>query len=54
MPQNFPGGKEQFRDLFDAPSLEQVQVLRDILMNYPKVADLPVNRSYRAATSGGK
>jgi hypothetical protein len=55
MPQNFPNGKEQFRELFDAPSRQQVQALRDVLMNYPKVADLPVNRSYPpAATSGGQ
>ncbi len=55
MPQNFhSGNNEQFREFFDAPSREKVQALRDVLMNYPKVADLPVNRSYPAATSGGK
>jgi hypothetical protein len=54
MPQNFPNGKDQFRDFFDAPSGIQVRALRDVLMNYPRVAELPVNRSYRPATSGGK
>jgi hypothetical protein len=55
MPQNFHGGNDsEFRDFFDGPSRLKVQAVRDVLMNYPKVADLPVNRSFRAATSGGK
>ncbi len=55
MPQNFhQGNNEQFRELFDAPSRDKVRALRDVLMNYPKVADLPVNRSYPSAPSGGK
>jgi cbb3-type cytochrome oxidase cytochrome c subunit len=57
MPQNFhEGNNEQFRDFFDAPSRAKVQALRDVLMNYPRVADLPVNRSYPSAAPapGGK
>jgi mono/diheme cytochrome c family protein len=54
MPQNFGKDQSNLRDLFEGSSLEQVQALRDVLMNFSKVADMPVNRSYRAATSGGK
>jgi mono/diheme cytochrome c family protein len=56
MSQNFDRGNDkELRNFFDAPSRDKVQALRDVLMNYPKVADLPVNRSYQPpATSGGK
>jgi mono/diheme cytochrome c family protein len=54
MPQNFPNGQEDFQELFPGSSLEQIQAARDVLMNLPKVADLPENRSYRQATTGGK
>jgi mono/diheme cytochrome c family protein len=54
MPQNFENGQRKFQELMPGQSLEQVGALRDVLMNFPRVADLPVNRSYRAATSGGK
>jgi len=54
MPQNFPRGQLLFQELMSGSSLEQVGAARDVLMNLPKVADMPVNRSYRAATSGGK
>jgi hypothetical protein len=55
MPQNFPRkGTPVFQDLMPGSSLEQVRAIRDVLMNLPKVADLPVNRSFREATTGGK
>jgi cbb3-type cytochrome oxidase cytochrome c subunit len=54
MPQNLPNGQSMFQELMPVSSLEQVEAVRDILMNLPKAADMPVNRSYRAATTGGK
>jgi hypothetical protein len=54
MPHNFGNGQQNFQDLFPGNSLEQLQAARDVLMNLPKVADMPVNRTYREATSGGK
>jgi hypothetical protein len=54
MPGNFPRDKEYFRDVFDGASREQIAALRDVLMNYPKVADLPANRGYPKPTPGGK
>jgi mono/diheme cytochrome c family protein len=55
MPQNFPRhGPPVFQDLLPGTSPQQVESIRDVLMNLPKVADLPVNRTYREATTGGK
>ena len=54
MPQNFPNGQSMFQELMPGKSLEQIEAIRDVLMNLPKVADTPVNRSYREATTGGK
>jgi mono/diheme cytochrome c family protein len=54
MPANFPNGANNYRDEFDAPSLEQLTALRDVLMNLPKVADLPANRKTYEAAVGGK
>ncbi len=55
MPQNFPkSGQPVFQDLMPGTSLQQIGAIRDVLMNLPKVADMPVNRSYREATTGGK
>jgi mono/diheme cytochrome c family protein len=54
MPQPFSHGKDEFQEFFAVPSIDKVRGLRDVLMNYPKVADLPVNRTSRAATSGEK
>ena len=53
---SFCAGRHPGRSACDLPylPLEQVEAVRDILMNLPKAADTPVNRSYRAATTGGK
>lgn len=53
MPQNFPANDPQSKDLFDAPPLEQIMAIRDILMNYPEVANMPVNRYLKVAPAGG-
>ncbi len=54
MPQNFQNGVAVFQDLMPADSLYQVGAIRDVLMNLPRVADTPLNRSYRAAITGAK
>jgi hypothetical protein len=55
MPQNFPRhGPPASPDLVPGTSPERVEAIRDVLMNLPKVADLPVNRTYREAITGGK
>jgi cbb3-type cytochrome oxidase cytochrome c subunit len=55
MPQNFLNDSLNYQELFPGSSLEQIQAGRDVLSNHTRVADLPVNRSYRKATAtGGK
>jgi hypothetical protein len=51
MPQNFPAHKPYFPELFEGTSLQQITAIRDVLMNYATVSDLPVNR-YWALTRG--
>jgi mono/diheme cytochrome c family protein len=58
MPQNFAanivdaaGRSGQYPEFIGTP-LEQVQAVRDILMIFPKAADMPVNRYNRAAAGG--
>ena len=47
MPQNFPGNEIRYQDLFVGASREQVAAVRDALMNYARVAEMPENRFYR-------
>jgi hypothetical protein len=59
MPQNFPrGAAPDYRELFDTASpnlsLEQVRAIRDVLMNFPRVSEMPVNRKYREDQGGVK
>ncbi|MCS6852453.1 MAG: c-type cytochrome [Gemmataceae bacterium] len=51
MPQNFPADKKEYQAFFAGDSLEQVTAVRDVLLNFPRVSDMPVNR-YRGPTSG--
>jgi mono/diheme cytochrome c family protein len=54
MPANFPSDRENFRDIFDGLSIDQLTALRDVLMNLPKVADLPANREFIKTAPGPK
>jgi cytochrome c2 len=47
MPQNFPRTKTEYQDIFAGTPIQQATAVRDVLMNYAKVADLPVDRYYR-------
>jgi hypothetical protein len=46
MPQNFPNGEIKLQDVFKGSPLDQVTGIRDVLMLYPKVADMPEDRRY--------
>jgi mono/diheme cytochrome c family protein len=46
MPQNFPANKQDYQHLFVGTPLEQVSAVRDILMIYPRAAELPLNRQW--------
>jgi mono/diheme cytochrome c family protein len=58
MTQVFPNKPEglEYQDVFQGPSLEQIRAVRDALMDLPRLADLPANRSYvpAPATGGSK
>jgi cbb3-type cytochrome oxidase cytochrome c subunit len=54
MPANFPRDTRQYNEVFDGTSLEQVRAVRDVLLNFPKVADRPENRYYHSGPAGGK
>ena len=53
MPQGFPNDKPPAHEPFEGTPLQQVIGVRDVLMNLPRTANLPVNR-YRSAPKGGK
>jgi len=53
MPQNFPRNASQFQDLIRGTSLEQLTGVRDALINYPRVIDMPANRSRPVTVVGG-
>jgi cytochrome c2 len=44
MPQNMPSSEKRYQELFVGTPLDQVIGVRDALMNYPKLADMPVIR----------
>lgn len=49
MPQNYPADQTVFQELLPLPSREQVRAARDVVFNLERVADMPVNRFFRAA-----
>ncbi len=42
------------KDIFVGSRMEQIMAIRDVMANYPKISQLPVNRFYRPAPGGGK
>jgi hypothetical protein len=51
-PKKYMGNEEaikgqEYRNFFEGDALEDIEALRNILMNFPAVADLPGNRYYR-------
>jgi mono/diheme cytochrome c family protein len=54
MPQNFPKNSLQYQEFFVAPtSLDQVRAVRDVLMDLPRLKDLPGNGARPPAPAGG-
>ncbi len=46
MPVNFPLTKQEYQQFLAGTSVEQIQAIRDALMNYPVISNLPVNRAW--------
>jgi hypothetical protein len=53
MPQNFPANERRFQHLFVGSPLEQVTAIRDVLMIYPRAAELPLNRQWALPANTG-
>jgi hypothetical protein len=43
---NFPTNKKENQNILAGEPIEQVEAIRDALMNYPRVIALPVNRQF--------
>jgi hypothetical protein len=55
VPQNFPNDRLDYRDRFIGKTIDRVLTVRDVLMDLPRVAEMPSNRSRaRIAAAGGK
>jgi mono/diheme cytochrome c family protein len=46
MPVNFPRGKVDFQHVLVGQPPEQLEAIRDAIMNYPRVSSLPVNQQW--------
>ncbi len=46
MPMYFDKNTKKFQHIHEGEALEQIQALRDVLMNYPRVSSMPVNRMH--------
>lgn len=53
MPQNFPNDSLDYQDRLVGKTIDQVIAVRDILMDLPRVADMPGNRSRAPIAAGG-
>ncbi|HTU20343.1 MAG TPA: c-type cytochrome [Gemmataceae bacterium] len=53
MPQNFPNDSLQYQDRFVGKTIDQVIAVRDILMDLPRVEQMPGNRSRAPLVAGG-
>ena len=53
MPQNFQRDQKLYTTTFEGSSLDQLRAVRDVLMNFPKIANRPENRYYRSGSGGG-
>jgi mono/diheme cytochrome c family protein len=55
MPQNFPNDTLDYQDRFVGKTIDQVIAVRDIMMDLPRIVEMPGNRSRAPiATEGGK
>jgi len=54
MPQNFPKDSLDYEEYFAGDPRERARAARDVLMDLPRIDNLPANRATRAAITGGK
>jgi mono/diheme cytochrome c family protein len=53
MPANFKRNERISQELFDGDAPAQIRALRDVLMDLPRIANVPANRYYRRGPAGG-
>ncbi len=46
MPTYFSEKEPKWQPIHSGPALEQIHAVRDVLLNFPRVADMPINRVY--------
>jgi mono/diheme cytochrome c family protein len=54
MPPPFLSNDKKYQDLFVGTPLEQVEAARDLLMVYPRAAEMPLNRQWLLPTATGE
>ena len=54
MPQNFPKDSVDYKEYFAGDPRDQARAARDVLMDLPRIDNLPANRATRAAVTGEK
>jgi mono/diheme cytochrome c family protein/cbb3-type cytochrome oxidase cytochrome c subunit len=54
MPQNFPKDSVDYKEYFAGAPRDRARAARDVLMDLPRLDNLPANRATRAAITGGK
>jgi hypothetical protein len=54
MPQNFPKDSVDYKEYFAGDPRDRARAARDVLMDLPRLDNLPANRATRAAITGEK
>jgi len=52
MPAPLEKGDRDSQELFHGDALEELEAMRDAMLSYPRLANLPVNRHYRPVMTG--
>ena len=54
MPQNFPKDSVDYKEFLAGDPRDRARAARDVLMDLPRLENLPADRATRAAITGGK
>jgi hypothetical protein len=54
MPNYFSDKEPKYQAIHAGPALEQLQAVRDVLANFPRVSEMPINRNYNPDLPIGK
>jgi hypothetical protein len=51
---NFSAAEPRWQAMHAGQAIQQIHAVRDVLMNFPRIADMPVNRLYNPAPAADK